>query len=111
MLESEVFYIEYQDRESGEFHTKRVKGHRLACAIARSTAMATGRRAIVRKEPAKRWSAFIFDPADQQVFQVGGQLTKREAARLWGQWKDHKNQAVCVLWPDWAGSPKVTASR
>lgn len=101
-----VFEIEYIDRLSGEVVTKTVPEMRLAMDLARELAMATGRRAIIRKKEADRWSVIYVDLIDRRIIKLDGSVSKREAMLTWKRWNPRSQSAALLLWPEWAELPR-----
>lgn len=104
-----AFYIEFTNRDTGNLETKRVRGHALAREVAKSIAIATRRRVIVRRAEAEanRWKVFLFDLENQEAFCAASGISKAEAAKMFTKWNARATQSVCVLWPAWAPPPII----
>lgn len=74
-----VFEIEYVDIGSGEVVTKTVAEMRFAQELAKELAMATGRRAIIRRKEPDRWSVIYVDLVDRRIVKLDCSLSKRHS--------------------------------
>ena len=98
------FEIEYTDRKSGVLVVMEVSGADAARQLARELAMASGKRAIVRRSPNRQWRVFVADVETGEVTPLDQKLTTREAAIMF---KNSNRRAqelgmVCLYWPHWA---------
>ncbi len=103
----DLFSIEY--RVGGEVVRKRVKGHKMARSIARSLAKSSGNRVIVRRVRSENegWQIYLVDVAGGVTHLLAKDMEKVVASQFFMSWKARKNQAVVVMWPSWAGKPRI----
>jgi hypothetical protein len=103
-----VFELEYIDRLTGVPMCKEVSGLGLAQKLAKELAIASGRRAIIRrKRTAGLWTVHIADTKSGEVTVLWKGLTKREAMLRWKLWKERRTECVLVAWPEWLPQPSI----
>ncbi|MBX3422235.1 MAG: hypothetical protein KF752_11830 [Pirellulaceae bacterium] len=102
MTQGRISIVEYAI-PGGQMRRVRCRNFQSAKAIARSIALATGRRAIVRQIPRATWRLFVISLVDGQITRTRATFTKRQAIEFWRQWRERHDGGVCVFWPDDCG--------
>lgn len=98
-----VFEIEYTDQRSGEKRLQTVEHYELARRVAKCLAMASGKRAIIRRkrtglDPAD-WSVYLVDLQNGSVDLAWEGITKRQVLSRWHRWDERRARAVLIAWP------------
>lgn len=93
-----MFEIEFVDLK-GNTRRKIVPNHRIAREVARSLAIAIGRRAIIRKRNTK-WTFLLIDLETRAIVQVGKGYSKEDANEFWNDWDYIGNNSVAIAWPE-----------
>lgn len=93
-----MFEIEFTDSK-GFTHRKIVPNHRIARELAKSVAVAAGRRAIVRKRNT-RWNILLIDLDNRSIVHVGKGYDTDRAMRFWCRWNHEEKRAIAVAWPE-----------
>lgn len=93
-----MFEIEFVDLK-GNTRRKIVPNHRIAREVARSLAIAIGRRAIVRKRET-RWNMLVIDLDNHSIVQVGKGYDTERAIRFWSEWDFEAKRAIALAWPE-----------
>lgn len=100
-----VFELEYIDCQTGETAFKRIEGIDLARQTAKALAMASGRRAIVRRSPplqlSKRWTVYVVDCEQGTVDLAWSCLSKREVRLRCQLWNSRRTNCALVAFPEW----------
>lgn len=93
------FELTYTD-QNGQMKRKIVSGFDTAKALAKELAMASCRRAVIRRCPPSNWRVYCVH-RDGTVDAAWNNLTKREVLDRWKLWRERKTGCVLVAWPDW----------
>lgn len=99
-----MFEIEFTDSK-GFTHRKIVPNHRIARELAKSVAVAAGRRAIVRKRKEK-WTMLLVDEETRSIVQVCKGYNKKEVIEFWENWDVTKTSAIPIPWPESVSIPR-----
>ena len=97
-----MFEIEFVDVRSGHTVRRKVPSHQLARQLAKDLALATGRRAIVRKAETsipQKWRMVIVDMEMQNYVDGRGNLTAGQAWSYFRNWDHVSLNAVALPWP------------
>jgi glucose-6-phosphate isomerase len=91
------FELEYTCAVTGEKVSRIVKGFERARSIARELAMASNRRAVVRRK--RIWRMLLVDIETASVYEVDRDLDTDTAAAWWQGWDGESTRAVALPWP------------
>jgi hypothetical protein len=95
-----MFEIQFIERETGATIRKQVPSHQIARQLARDLAVASGRRAIVRKCGAWSRARIVVLNLDQPVaIAVKAELERSQADRIVRDWDRERANSVAIAWP------------
>lgn len=98
-----MFEIEFVDVK-GNTRRKIVPNHRIAREVARSLAVAVGRRAIIRRRQT-RYDMLLIDLETRSIVQVGNGWDEDRAFKFWKDWNFRSQKCVAVPWPEDVSRP------
>jgi hypothetical protein len=95
-----MFEIQFIERETGATIRKQVPSHQIARQLARDLAVASGRRAIVRR--CGEWSQarlVVMDMDRAVAVAVADKLERSQADRIVRDWDVGRDNSVAIAWP------------
>lgn len=103
-----VFTLDYIDSITGQAVSAEVADHATARQLARTLALASGRRAIITRQRRLLWDVYLVDTQTGEIWQAWAGLTKPDVLAHWRKWSERKTQCVLVAWPRWLPQATIT---